>query len=136
VYTLDGEIYLVEMKWLSSPVGVDEIAPHFVRVFFRNAARGIFISASGFSDPAVKQSTDALGKMVSVLCELEELVRLLEHPNGNVRGAAPAAPARDRVDEASYSHPFLRPWSIRATTGSRARRGGRRACIDGRRRAA
>jgi restriction endonuclease Mrr len=85
VITLDGEIYLLEMTWLSSPVGVAEIAPHFVRVFVRNAARGIFISASGFSDPAVKQSTDALGKMVSVLCELEELVRLLEHPNGNVR---------------------------------------------------
>jgi restriction endonuclease Mrr len=79
VITLDGEIYLLEMKWLSSPVGVAEIAPHFVRVFVRYAARGIFISASGFSDPAVKQSTDALGKMVSVLCEFEELVRLLEH---------------------------------------------------------
>jgi restriction system protein len=85
VVAIDGEVYLVEMKWLNTPVGVPEIAPHFVRVFSRDAARGIFISASGFGPPAVKQSTDALGKMVSVLCELEELVRLLEEPKGNVR---------------------------------------------------
>ena len=86
VIVIDGEIYLVEMKWLSTPVGVTDIAPHFVRVFSRDAARGIFISASGFGPPAVKQSTDALGKMVSVLCELEELVRLLEKPDADVRG--------------------------------------------------
>lgn len=85
VITLDGEIYLVEMKWLGAPVGSDAIAPHFVRVFSRDAARGIFISASGFSEPAIKQSKDALSKMVSVLCELEELVRLLDHPNKNIR---------------------------------------------------
>lgn len=46
VIALDGELYLVEMKWLSEPVGPDEIAPHCVRVFSRDAARGIFISAS------------------------------------------------------------------------------------------
>jgi restriction system protein len=85
VIALDGELYLVEMKWLSKPVGPDEIAPHCVRVFSRDAARGIFISASAFTDAAVKQSTEALTKMVSILCELEELVRLLEHPDSNAR---------------------------------------------------
>jgi restriction system protein len=84
VVTIDGEVYLVEMKWLKEPVGVAEIAPHFVRVFSRNAARGIFISASGFGQPAVKQSADALGKMVSVLCELEEIVRLLDQLDANI----------------------------------------------------
>ncbi len=84
VVTSDGEIYLVEMKWLKDPVGVAELAPHFVRVFSRYAARGIFISASGFGTPAIKQSTEALGKMVSVLCEIDELVWLLETPNANV----------------------------------------------------
>jgi restriction endonuclease Mrr len=78
VVELDGEIYLVEMKWLQEPVGVPEIAPHFVRVFSRDAARGIFVSASGFSEPAITQSKHALSKMVSVLCELEEFVHLLE----------------------------------------------------------
>jgi restriction system protein len=78
VVVIDGEIYLVEAKWLKEPAGVDEIAPHFVRVFSRDAARGIFISASGFSAPAIKQSVDALSKMVSVLCELEEIVKLLD----------------------------------------------------------
>jgi hypothetical protein len=78
VIELDGEIYLVEMKWLEQPVGVADIAPHFVRVFSRDAARGIFISASSFTEPAITQSKQALAKMVSVLCELEELVHLLE----------------------------------------------------------
>lgn len=84
VIALDGEVYLVEMKWLTQSVGPDEIAPHCVRVFSRNTARGIFISASPFTDAAVKQSIDALGKMVSVLCGLDELVRLLEHPDVSV----------------------------------------------------
>lgn len=85
VIVLDGEVYLVEMKWLAEPVGTEQIAPHFVRVFSRDAARGIFISASGFTEPAVRQSTDALARMVSVLCHLEELVRLLENPDASLR---------------------------------------------------
>jgi hypothetical protein len=85
VIVLDGELYLVEMKWLSAPIGPDAIAPHCVRVFSRDTARGIFISASPFTDAAVKQSTEALTKMVLILCELEELVRLLEHPDSDAR---------------------------------------------------
>jgi len=75
---LDGEIYLVEMKWLEKPVGVAEISPHLVRLFSRSEARGIFISQSRFTDPAIAQSKQALGQKVSVLCELEEIVHLLE----------------------------------------------------------
>lgn len=102
VIVLDGEVYLVEIKWLNEPVGVDQIAPHFVRVFSRDAARGIFISASGFTDPAVKQSTDALARMVSVLCSLEELVRLLESPNADIH-----AYFREKVHAAIVER---RPW--------------------------
>ena len=76
---LDGEIYLVEMKWLEKPVGTAEIAPHLVRLFSRGEARGIFISQSRFTDPAIAQSKQALAQKVSVLCELEEIVQLLEH---------------------------------------------------------
>jgi restriction system protein len=76
---LDGEIYLVEMKWLEVPVGVAEISPHLVRLFSRSEARGIFISQSRFTDPAIAQSKQALTQKVSILCELEEIVHLLEH---------------------------------------------------------
>lgn len=78
VVELDGSLYLVEMKWLAERVGPDGLAPHFSRVFLRHAANGIFISASGFTEPAVGQSKLALTRMVSVLCELEEIVLLLE----------------------------------------------------------
>lgn len=75
---LEGEVYFVEMKWLKKPVGVDEIAPHLVRLFARGEARGIFISQSRFTEPAIAQSRDALAHRVSVLCELEEIVHVLE----------------------------------------------------------
>lgn len=67
------------MKWLEHPVGVAEISPHLVRLFSRSEARGIFISQSRFTDPAIAQSKQALGQKVSILCELEEIVHLLEH---------------------------------------------------------
>ncbi|MGH3005666.1 MAG: restriction endonuclease [Gaiellaceae bacterium] len=75
---LDGAIYLVEMKWLEEPVGTSEISPHLVRLFSRSEARGIFISQSRFTDPAIAQSKQALAQKVSVLCELEEIVHLLD----------------------------------------------------------
>jgi restriction endonuclease Mrr len=84
VVELDGSLYLVETKWLTEKVSPNELGVHFSRVFLRHAANGIFISASGFTEPAIAQSKLALTKMTSILCELEELVRLLEHPNGNV----------------------------------------------------
>jgi restriction system protein len=76
---LDGEIYLVEMKWLEEPIGTAQISPHLVRLFSRSEARGIFISQSRFTEPAVAQSKQALAQKVSVLCELEEIVRVLDH---------------------------------------------------------
>lgn len=82
---IDGEVYLVEMKWLSDPVGVAEISQHLVRLMSRSEARGIFISASEFGGPAVAQSKEFLAHKVSVLCELEEIVRLLDVPDMNVR---------------------------------------------------
>lgn len=75
---LDGEIYLVEMKWLKEPVGAAEIAPHLVRLYSRAESRGIFISQSTFTEPAITDTKQALAQRVSVLCELEEIVRVLE----------------------------------------------------------
>jgi restriction system protein len=101
---LDGEIYLVEMKWLEEPIGVAEISPHLVRLFSRSEARGIFISQSRFTDPAIAQSKQALGQKVSVLCELEEIVHILEH------GADVASYFREKVRAAiTERRPLHRP---------------------------
>lgn len=78
VIEFDGHVYLVEMKWWSQPLGVGDIAPHLVRVFGRSGARGLVISSSGYTEPAVSTCRDALQQRVCVLATLEEFVLLLE----------------------------------------------------------
>lgn len=78
VIELDGHTYLVEMKWWNEPLGTPEVAQHLVRVMFRGQSRGIFISTSGYTDPAITTCREALQKSVFVLCHLHELVSLLE----------------------------------------------------------
>lgn len=73
---MEGHLYLVEMKWRTDPIGVDQVGPHFVRVYHREA-RGILISASGFTAPAVEITKNNLSLKTFVLCELSELVLLL-----------------------------------------------------------
>jgi restriction system protein len=75
---IDGTLYLVEMKWWSDPIGKAEISPHLVNVFAREGAGGIFISASKYTQPAITTCKYALRDKVIVLCELEEIVLLLE----------------------------------------------------------
>ncbi len=78
---LDGHVYLVEMKWWNTPIGVGEVAPHLVRVFARGGqARGIFISYTNFTEPAISQCRDALasGALV-VMATLQEIVSLLDN---------------------------------------------------------
>jgi hypothetical protein len=76
---IDGRLYLVEMKWWNQAIG-QEISQHIVRLYSRPEAHGIYISASGYTAPAVTVCKEALhqGKMM-VLCELREIVLLLEH---------------------------------------------------------
>jgi restriction endonuclease Mrr len=78
VIELDGEIYLVEMKWWDKPLGTGEVSQHLVRVFTRHCARGILISYSDFTEPAVNTCKEALARVVVVLSGLKELVQLLE----------------------------------------------------------
>jgi restriction system protein len=78
VISLDGEIYLVEMKWLKDKAGVDDVSRHLVRVFTRGSSRGIFISATEYTDPALDTCKDALSKAVVILCSVEEIILLLE----------------------------------------------------------
>ena len=60
VVELDGHIYLVEMKWLKEPVGVADVSQHLVRVFNRSVSRGIFISYSEYTTPAIDVCKESL----------------------------------------------------------------------------
>ncbi|MBL9154730.1 MAG: restriction endonuclease [Verrucomicrobiales bacterium] len=76
---LDGQLYLVELKWWNSALGTGDVSQHIVRVFSRGGhARGLFISYSEFTEPAVATCREALtAGAVVVLSKLEELVELL-----------------------------------------------------------
>jgi restriction system protein len=78
VVELDDEIYLVEMKWLQDAADVNDVSRHLIRIYHRGFARGIFISASGYTEPAVEICREALQRTVVTLCVLEEFVSLLE----------------------------------------------------------
>ncbi len=78
VVELNGEVYFVEMKWLQNAVDVNDVSRHLVRIYHRGFARGIFISASRYTEPAIEICREALQKTVVVLCALEELVNVLE----------------------------------------------------------
>ncbi|MFC1890852.1 restriction endonuclease [Thermodesulfobacteriota bacterium] len=78
VIEINGYPYLVEMKWWEKPIGKAEVSPHLVNIFNRGHAGGIFISASGYTDPAIVVCRDALSQKMIILCELEEIVFLLE----------------------------------------------------------
>ena len=81
VIEMGGHVYLVEMKWLKDPVGVEDISRHLVRVFSRGDCRGILISYSGFTATAIEECKKSLGQIVFVLCTLQEFVFLLENDN-------------------------------------------------------
>lgn len=78
VIELDGVIHLVEMKWLKQPVGVSQFAPHLVRLFSRADARGIFISASEYTEPVIHECAGILNQKTIFLCSLKEFVFLLQ----------------------------------------------------------
>jgi hypothetical protein len=78
VVELDGELYLVEVKWWNVALGPGDVAQHLVRVFNRGHARGIFISASDYTPAAVMSCKESLTRAVFVLCALEEFVLVVE----------------------------------------------------------
>lgn len=77
VIEFQGRVYLVEVKWWNKPLGVNEIAPHMVRIFRRHDANGMIISDSGFTEPAVSQCRDVLSQKTVVLSSLHEIVNVL-----------------------------------------------------------
>jgi restriction system protein len=78
VVEIKGALYLVEMKWWHEPLGVGEVSQHLVKIHSRGQARGIIISESGYTGPAITTCKDALRDTVIVLCKLEEIIMLLE----------------------------------------------------------
>lgn len=78
VIELAGALYFVEMKWYKDPVGVAEISQHLPRIIGRAEARGLFISASDFTAPALQVVRDFLREKVLVLCHVNEIVTLLD----------------------------------------------------------
>ncbi|MDR8241665.1 restriction endonuclease, partial [Acinetobacter baumannii] len=50
IIELSGVLYFVEMKWYRNPVGNPEISEHLVRLLSRAEVRGIFISASDYTE--------------------------------------------------------------------------------------
>jgi restriction system protein len=75
---IEGNVYLVEMKWTSKPLGPDELSQHLLRMFLRGGSRAIFISTAGYTEPAITMCRGALKSSVVVLCKLEEFVILLD----------------------------------------------------------
>ncbi|MFJ7236656.1 restriction endonuclease [Streptomyces olivaceus] len=78
VVELDGAPYLVEVKYWADALGKGPVAEHLVRVYSRAEVRGLLISASGFTRPAVDECQRVLAQRVVVLGELRELVMVLE----------------------------------------------------------
>ncbi len=78
VIELDGIVHLVELKWLKESVGIADFSTHLVRLFGRANANGIFISASGYTEPVIKECTTALSQRTMYLCSLREIVMLLQ----------------------------------------------------------
>ena len=75
---LDGQVYLVEMKWWSQSLGRGDVASHLVRVYGRGQVGGIFISNSPYPPvEVIADFKDALKTKTVVLVELREIVQAL-----------------------------------------------------------
>lgn len=77
VVEFEGHIYLVEMKWISTPVGVSELGSHMMRLFAREGVRGLFISNSDFAASAIAECVTHSNNKTMALCTLREIVMLL-----------------------------------------------------------
>ena len=110
VIEFKADFYFVEMKWYQTPVGTAEISNHLVRLMSRAEAKGLFISASDFTEPAVHTCREFLQHKLIVLCHLQEIVLLLEGQHdlseflGKKIGAAMI-----------YKNPYFKPFNASAS---------------------
>lgn len=104
VVGIDGNTYLVEMKWWAEKIDPGTISQHLVRVYHRGQARGIFISSTGYTPAAIQTCKESLQMAVFVLCTLEEIVKLLE------QGADLLDFFRSKINAAQVDkNPYYRP---------------------------
>lgn len=104
VIELKSALHFVEMKWYKDPVGKPEISEHLVRLMSRAEARGLIISASDFTEPAVHTCREILQHKVVALCHLQEIVLLLER-QGDL-----AAFLAQKFDAAQiHKNPYFKP---------------------------
>lgn len=75
---LDGQHYLVEMKWWTDKIDVNPVSRHLVRLFGRAGARGLVISASGYTVAAVDTCREILSQRLVLLIDLAEIQLMLE----------------------------------------------------------
>lgn len=77
IIEFEGHIYLVEMKWLKDPVGVNDLSSHFLRLFARPDVRGLFISNSDFAGTSIAECITHAANKTMVLSSVREIVMLL-----------------------------------------------------------
>lgn len=77
-------VFLVEVKWQKKHLNTQEVSQLLVRLFNSGYQGGIFITNSEFTLSAILDCEKATMHKPIVLCEMEELVLLLES-NGNLR---------------------------------------------------
>ena len=75
---LNGQVFLVEMKWWDKPLGASDVAHHIRGIFTRAGAGGILITSSALTMSAEAAIRDALQSRVHVVFKLEEIVFALE----------------------------------------------------------
>ena len=109
VIELKGAFYFVEMKWYKGPIGVPEISQHLVRLIARDQARGLFISASDFTEPAIHTSREFLQHKPIALCHLKEIVYLLDHQHDLLEFL------NQKVQAAIiHKNPYFKPFDVSA----------------------
>jgi hypothetical protein len=79
VIELDSHLYLVEIKWRSGRLDVDDISRHLVRIYHRGQTRGLFISATELTEAALQICTEALQHTVVAVALLDEVIEALEN---------------------------------------------------------
>lgn len=96
VVEIAGHLYLVEVKWHKEPIGVEDVQGLVSKLFLRPdaEARGIVISASGYTSSATDLGEKVGQKRVFLLCYLHEIVQVLEREESIGRYF------RDKADQA------------------------------------
>jgi len=79
IVKLDDHPYFLDIIWRDDPLGKTEISSHLVTLFQNELAGGIYISKSGYTHPAIKICEEALSQKIIILCELKEILFLLEN---------------------------------------------------------